>query len=91
MKKNDHTVPSQNEKRFRLVSIYVGNFGCFQNQTFNFCSDYTMVREPDRDGKLCLKVTHKKVLPDNFFSLKDMGESCVDSISAIIGKNGTGK
>lgn len=77
--------------RFRLVSIYIGNFGCFHNQIFDFCSDYKMVREPDCDGKLCLKVMHKKVLPDNFFSMPDMGKSCVDSVSAIIGKNGTGK
>ena len=99
-------------KRFRLVSIYVGNFGCFHDQTFNFCSDYTIKREPDHDGKLCLRVTHEKVLPDNFFSLPQTDNSddktssasqtdgtqktpsdisCVDSISAIIGKNGTGK
>lgn len=77
--------------RFRIVSIYVGNFGCFHDQIFNFCSDYKMERERDCDGKLCLKMTHKKVLPDNFFSMPDMGESCVDSVSAIIGKNGTGK
>ncbi len=79
------------KKCFRLISIYIGNFGCFHKEIFNFCSDYTMVREPDQDGKLRLKVTHKKVLPDNFFSLSGKGESCVDSISAIIGKNGTGK
>ena len=79
-------------KGIRLISLYIGSFGPFKGQIMNFCSDYrTEVK--NSNGRLHLEVTHEKVLPDSFFALNEGngGNGCVKSVSAIIGKNGSGK
>ena len=58
---------SDNQTGFRLISLYMGSFECFKQQIMNFCSDY-YTRFEDTDDGLRLKVKHKQVLPDNFFS-----------------------
>lgn len=78
---------------FRLISLYIGSFDCLKGQTVNFCSDYHTTACVDAEGILHLTVKEKDVLPDDFFALNEgnAGNGCVKSVSAIIGKNGTGK
>ncbi len=78
---------------FRLISLYIGSFDCLKGQTLNFCSDYRAIAREDAEGTLHLEVKEKDELPDNFFALNEGndGNGCVKSVSAIIGKNGTGK
>lgn len=76
----------------RLISLYIGSFGCFKRQIMNFCSDYCTTIKSD-NGALHLEVKHEQVLPDKFFALNEDngGNGCVKSVSAIIGRNGSGK
>lgn len=81
------------DKRFRLVSMYIGDFRCLKHQVIQFCSDYTTSIVCVSSEKLHLKVKHQQMLPDDFFALNEKceGTGCVNSVSAIIGKNGDGK
>ena len=81
------------DKRFRLVSMYIGDFGCLKHQVIQFCSDYKTSVVCASSEKLHLKVKHQQMLPDGFFALNEKceGTGCVNSVSAIIGKNGDGK
>lgn len=93
MNNDTHQKTKSSSGRFRIVSMYVGNFDCLQDQVLQFCSDYKTSILPPTDKGLRLKVEHQQVLPEDFFSLDETneGRGCVNSVSAIIGKNGTGK
>lgn len=80
-------------KSFRLIALYTGNFdGHLRNQMLNFCADCHVKVEEDTKERLCIKVERHQILPDDFFTLDtDRKDGCVKSVSAIIGKNGSGK
>lgn len=67
----------------KLIYLYIDDFEPFHQVEFNFVSDYSC---GFRDGMLT--VSHKKVLPDHFYSENNDGELFV---SAIVGPNGSGK
>ena len=75
----------------KLVAIYLGNYGIFQNQLLSFSSDYKVVHNVESEDRISLRIEHERKLPDHFFSTRPSIEECVSSVSAIIGKNGSGK
>lgn len=79
------------KRDMKLVAIYIGEFGVFENEILNFSSDYTVTLSESTGNKISLLVKYQKKLPKNFFSTDSSKGGCVSSVSAIIGKNGTGK
>ena len=79
------------KRGIKLVAIYIGKFGIFENEILNFSSDYTVTLSESTGNKISLLVKYQKKLPENFFSTDSSTGGCVSSVSAIIGKNGTGK
>lgn len=79
------------KRGIKLVAIYIGKFGIFENEILNFSSDYTVTLSESTGNKISLLVKYQKKLPENFFSTDSSTGGCVSSVSAIIGNNGTGK
>lgn len=79
------------KRDIKLVAIYIGEFGIFESEILNFSSDYTVTLSESTGNKISLLIKYQKKLPKNFFSTKSSKGRCVSSVSAIIGKNGTGK
>ena len=81
------------DKCFRLVSMYIGDFGCLKHQVIPFCSDYKTSIVRASGENLHLKIKRQQMLPGDFFALNKEceGTGCVNAVSAIIGKNGDGK
>lgn len=75
----------------KLVAIYLGNYGIFQDQLLSFSSDYKVVYKVESEDRISFRIEHERKLPENFFSIKPSVNGCVSSVSAIIGKNGSGK
>ena len=74
-----------------LVAIYLGNYGIFQDQLLSFSSDYKVVYKVESEDRISFRIEHEQRLPENFFSTRPSVNGYVSSISAIIGKNGSGK
>jgi len=67
----------------RLLYLWLENYNNIQNQGFNFSPDFHIEYKKETNQ---LEIAKKeKTLPDNFFGEK------VSSVTAIVGKNGTGK
>lgn len=79
------------KRTMKLVAIYIGKYGVFENEILNFSSDYTVSLTESPQNKVSLLVKYQKKVPENFFSTDSSTGGCVSSVSAIIGKNGTGK
>lgn len=75
----------------KLVAIYLGNYGIFQDQLLSFSSDYKVVYKVESEDRISFRIEHERKLPENFFSIRPSVNGCVSSVSAIIGKNGSGK
>ena len=75
----------------KLVAIYLGNYGIFQDQLLSFFSDYKVVYKVESEDRISFRIEHERKLPENFFSIRPSVNGCVSSVSAIIGKNGSGK
>lgn len=75
----------------KLVAIYLGNYGIFQDQLLSFSSDYKVIHTVESEDRISFRIEHEWKLPDHFFALRPSIEECVSSVSAIIGKNGSGK
>lgn len=75
----------------KLVAIYLGNYGIFQDQLLSFSSDYKVVHNVESEDRISFRIEHEQRLPENFFSTRPSVSGYVSSISAIIGKNGSGK
>ena len=75
----------------KLVAIYLGNYGIFQDQLLSFSSDYKVVYKVESEDRISFRIEHERKLPENFFSTRPPVNGCVSSVSAIIGKNGSGK
>lgn len=75
----------------KLVAIYLGNYGIFQDQLLSFSSDYKVIHTVESEDRISFRIEHERKLPDHFFALRPSIEECVSSVSAIIGKNGSGK
>ena len=75
----------------RLVAIYLGNYGIFQDQLLSFSSDYKVIHTVESEDRISFRIEYERKLPDHFFALRPSMEECVSSVSAIIGKNGSGK
>lgn len=75
----------------KLVAIYLGNYGIFQDQLLSFSSDYKVVYKVESEDRISFRIEHEWKLPENFFSIRPSVNGCVSSVSAIIGKNGSGK
>ena len=75
----------------KLVAIYLGNYGIFQDQLLSFSSDYKVIHNVESKDRISFRIEHGRKLPDLFFSTRPSAEECVSSVSAIIGKNGSGK
>lgn len=75
----------------KLVAIYLGNYGIFQNQLLSFSSDYKVIHNVKSEDRISFRIEHEQRLPKNFFSTSPSVHGCVSSVSAIIGKNGSGK
>ena len=75
----------------KLVAIYLGDYGIFQDQLLSFSSDYKVIRTVESEDRISFRLEHERKLPDHFFAVRPSIEECVSSVSAIIGKNGSGK
>ena len=75
----------------KLLAIYLGNYGIFQDQLLSFSSDYKITYNVEYEDSISLCIEHERLLPNHFFSLRPSEEECVSSVSAIVGKNGSGK
>lgn len=75
----------------KLVAIYFGNYGIFQDQLLSFSSDYKVVHNVEFEDRISFRIEHEQRLPENFFSTRPSVNGYVSSISAIIGNNGSGK
>ncbi len=75
----------------KLVAIYLGDYGIFQDQLLSFSSDYKVIHTVEAEDRISFRIEHERKLPDNFFAVRPSIEECVSSVSAIVGKNGSGK
>ncbi len=79
----------ENEEEFQLVYLWLGNYkGLFkEGEEFNFTSQY--------EFRIINKVLDYKEIntnyPNNFFYVKDKEYSKLRNITAVVGKNGSGK
>ena len=77
----------------RILYLYIESFRCFRPEhpiELNFTNDYRFKLEKGAYGCQLGCVEAESKLPSNFFSMSN-GESAVMEISAIVGKNGSGK
>lgn len=75
----------------KLLYFYIKDFGCFKNREFNFDSRHRFHLEYKGNDEYILKHENGDMLPDNFFSTNDSDLCPVQSVSAVIGPNGSGK
>lgn len=69
----------------KLLFLYVRKFGSLEDVQFNFDGNWRFFY--DYDNRRELQVKYYKRIPDRFFSKGDV----VESASALIGENGSGK
>ena len=73
----------------KLLYLYVKEYGCIIDKEFNFDSNLRFYLDKERR---VLIDEEKKILPDDFFEILHYpSDNPVSSVTAIIGKNGSGK
>ena len=76
----------------KLLYLYMSEAGPLQDCELNFDSDWTFNLKKDESanlGCLLIKFTYRNILPNDMWRIKDV--EGVESISAIIGDNKSGK
>lgn len=76
----------------KLLYLYIEDHNCIKDQEFNFDSNYRFRLERKKSEKWELfKDEVENPLPDNFWVSSDGKHNVVESVSAIVGENGSGK
>ena len=76
----------------KLLYLYIEDFRCFSDQEFNFDSKYRFHLDKSDPKKWeLIKDNVENPLPDDFWSSSTGKHNVVESVSAIVGKNGSGK
>ncbi len=76
----------------KLLYLYIVKHNCIENQEFNFDSNYRfhLDRSNPQNWQL-IEEYAENPLPDNFWTLSKGSKGVVESVSAIVGNNGSGK
>ncbi len=74
----------------KLLYLYIRDYGILKDIEFNFDSNYRY--HFDKVTRELTQLPPENPLPDDFFSINKKGnDRVVESISALIGNNGSGK
>ncbi|MED3447910.1 AAA family ATPase [Bacillus thuringiensis] len=71
-----------------IAYLWVKNYGPFQNQNFNFSSEYIFKYEIDKE--LLLIEKNNNHIPD-FYNIEPESNLKIGNVTGIVGDNGTGK
>ena len=74
----------------KLLFLYIENFRVHQHRSFSFDSCLCFDYDPGTRMLMCHRAAEGS-LADDFFAVREKAKSRVDSVSAIIGENGSGK
>ena len=74
----------------KLLFLYIENFRVHQHRSFSFDSCHCFDYDPGTRMLMCHRAA-EGALADDFFAVREKAKSRVDSVSAIIGENGSGK
>ena len=76
----------------KLLYLYIENYRCIKDQEFNFDSNYRFRLERNNPEKWELfGVKVENPLPEDFWASSIGKHKVVESVSAIVGENGSGK
>lgn len=70
------------ENKVKIHFVWIKNFNCFNNQSFNFSSQYKFNYNPETNELILSEKNNEYI--DNFF-----GDNI--DVTAVVGENGTGK